>query len=294
EDFRRDIPLSDEILGQVVRSYRTLRNTIRFQLGTLDDFSWGENRVEISEMDMIDRWALAQSAELVDEVTKAFEAYEFHKVVQLINRYCSGVLSSTYHDIIKDRLYTLHPNDHKRRSTQTGVQLIFETLVRLLGPIMPFTADEAWSFHKSGKSCGGDLLCLEDWPTFDDEWLGDELVKDAELLLELKESKINEVLENLRAQKKIGQSLDAEVEIEVARDDPLFEPIKRRAELLPELFIVSGVQIIELDQGNPLSVSARHAGGVRCPRSWRWVPKLVAVEPWGEVSPRCAEVLAKL
>ena len=85
-------------------------------------------------------------------VTIAFESYEFHKVVQLINRYCSGVLSSTYHDIIKDRLYTLHPNDHKRRSTQTGVHMIFEALIRLIGPIMPFTADEAWSYHKSRKS----------------------------------------------------------------------------------------------------------------------------------------------
>ena len=294
EDFRRDIPLSDEILGQVVRSYRTLRNTIRFQLGTLDDFSWEDNHVEISEMDIIDRWALAKSRQLIDEVTKAFESYEFHKVVQLINRYCSGVLSSTYHDIIKDRLYTLHPNDHKRRSTQTGVHMIFEALIRLIGPIMPFTADEAWSYHKSRKSSCADLLCLEDWPTLHTEGLGDEFVKDAELLLELKETKINEALESLRADKKIGQSLDAEIEIGIAMDDPLFEVTSRHSEALPELFIVSSVQIKKLESGSPISISASHATGVRCPRSWRWVPALIEVEPWGEVSPRCAEVLAKL
>ena len=172
--------------------------------------------------------------------------------------------------------------------------MIFEALIRLIGPIMPFTADEAWSYHKSGKSTCADLLCLEDWPTLHTEGLGDEFVKDAELLLELKETKINEVLESLRADKKIGQSLDAEIEIGIAMDDPLFEVTSRRSEALPELFIVSSVQIKKLESGSPISISASHAKGVRCPRSWRWVPALIEVEPWGEVSPRCAEVLAKL
>lgn len=294
EDFRRDIPLSDEILNQVVRAYRTLRNTIRFQLGTLHDFSSEENRVEVSRMQMIDRWALAKTAFLASEVSVAYEHYELHKVVQLINRYCSGVLSSTYHDIIKDRLYTLHFNDPKRRSTQSAVQLIFETLVRLIGPIVPFTADEAWSFYRTGKRMSDFPIALEDWPESPIDWSNGEVIKDAEILLNFKDSHVNEALEKLRVDKKIGQSLDAEIQIIVAVDEPIYEMLSKYHAELAELFIVSSVLLKTTDSGTALSVSAQHAPGVRCPRSWRWVPELVMAEGWGKVSPRCADVLAKL
>ena len=93
----------------------------------------------------------------------------FIEVVQAINRFCSNVLSSTYHDIIKDRLYTLHANDLKRRSTQTALHLIFESLIKILGPMAPFTADEAWSYHKFGKDLAEDALALQSWPTVQEE-----------------------------------------------------------------------------------------------------------------------------
>ena len=132
EDFRRDIPLSEEILDQVVRSYRTLRNTIRFQLGNLSDFNETDHCLPLDKLDMIDKWALSKTADLATELTEALESYELHRAVQLINRFCSGVLSSTYHDIIKDRLYTLHRDDSKRRSTQTA---IFKIFLKLLSPL---------------------------------------------------------------------------------------------------------------------------------------------------------------
>ena len=156
EDFRRDIPLSDEILGQVVRSYRTLRNTIRFQLGTLFDFSFEKDAIELSAMTPIDLWALSQSNIMIEEVSNAFENFELHRAVQIINRFCSGPLSSTYHDIIKDRLYTLHPDAPARRSTQTAIYLIFDALIRVVGPLTPFTADEAWSYRHSGSELSDD------------------------------------------------------------------------------------------------------------------------------------------
>ena len=122
EDFRRDIPLSDEILGQVVRAYRTLRNTIRFQLGTLFDFTAENDAVELNSMASIDLWALAQTNIMIEEVSNALERFELHRAVQIINRFCSGPLSSTYHDVIKDRLYTLHPD--ARRADQRKRQFI--------------------------------------------------------------------------------------------------------------------------------------------------------------------------
>lgn len=293
EDFRRDIPLSDEILDQVVRAYRTLRNTIRFQLGNLYDFSWDENAVPIGELDMIDRWALSKTAELSDQITDAMDNYELHRVVQLINRFCSGVLSSTYHDIIKDRLYTLHPNDPSRRSTQTAMHKIFETFVCLIGPIIPFTADEAWSFHKTNEKLGKDFLILQDWPEFGNEWIEVSKTQDVQILLDLKESKINEALESLRSSKVIGQSLEAEIVLTYSSKDPIAEVLNRSHETLPELFIVSSVILEPTAIDDEIKVTAHHAPGVRCPRSWRWVPELVDVADWGAVSPRCAKVLAE-
>ena len=294
EDFRRDIPLSDEILGQVVRSYRTLRNSIKFQLGNLHDFSYSENALSVSELSIIDRWALGQTNTLIKEVTDAFEAYEFHRGVQAINRFCSNVLSSTYHDIIKDRLYTLHSNDLKRRSTQTALHLIFESLIKILGPMAPFTADEAWSYHKFGKDLADDALALQSWPSVQQEWEDGVEVLEAQTILDFKESTVNESLETLRGRKEIGQSLEAEIEIGIPADDPRLQIFKKREEDLAEMFIVSSVSLVEIPENEELQITAKHATGVRCPRSWRWVPELISVDPWGEVSPRCAEVLAKL
>jgi isoleucyl-tRNA synthetase len=292
EDFRRDIPLSEEILDQVVRSYRTLRNTIRFQLGNLADFSWEEDSIPLDDLEMIDLWALSKTAELAADITDSMKSYELHKAVQLINRFCSGVLSSTYHDIIKDRLYTLHPNDLRRRSTQTAIFQIFETFVRLIGPILSFTADEAWSFHKTGNKLSSDFLLLQDWPDTDNLSLSKEPVEDAQTLLDLKESKINEALESLRSSKVIGQSLEAEIVLTYSEESKISEVLQRRQADLPEMFIVSSVILDPVSTETEIKVSAHHAPGVRCPRSWRWVPQLVDAGDWGLVSPRCAKVLS--
>ena len=294
EDFRRDIPLSDEILGQVVRSYRTLRNSIKFQLGNLHDFTFSEDAIPVQQLTIIDRWALGQTNSLIKEVTEAFEKYEFHRGVQAINKFCSNVLSSTYHDIIKDRLYTLHPSDSKRRSTQTALHLIFESLIRILGPMAPFTADEAWSFHQSGKDITADFLALQAWPKVTEEWDEGKELSDAQTILDFKDLKVNDSLESLRTRKEIGQSLEAEIEIKIPLSESLLTLFRHREEDLAEMFIVSNVLIVEVSEDEELQVISRHASGQRCPRSWRWVPKLVSIEPWGEVSPRCAEVLAKL
>ena len=294
EDFRRDIPLSDEILGQVVRSYRTLRNSIKFQLGNLHDFTFSEDAIPVQQLTIIDRWALGQTNSLIKEVTEAFEKYEFHRGVQAINKFCSNVLSSTYHDIIKDRLYTLHPSDSKRRSTQTALHLIFESLIRILGPMAPFTADEAWSFHQSGKDITADFLALQAWPKVTEEWDEGKELSDAQTILDFKDLKVNDSLESLRTRKEIGQSLEAEIEIRIPLSESLLTLFRHREEDLAEMFIVSNVLIVEVSEDEELQVISRHASGQRCPRSWRWVPKLVSIEPWGEVSPRCAEVLAKL
>jgi len=293
EDFRRDIPLSEEILDQVVRGYRTIRNTFRFQIGNLFDFDRDTDSVSLDELSPIDLWALDQTADLIEDVTNAFEVYEFHRGIQFVNRYCSNVLSGVYHDVLKDRLYTFSPNDPLRRSSQTALDHIFQVLVKLLAPVIPFTTDEAWAYLESGSDFCLDPLALQAWPEIDSAWRGREKVKDVRTILAFKATVVNEALEKLRVEKVIGQSLDAEVEILGHPDNEAFSALRRNEDCLAELFITSSV-ILKADpnsQGEP-AVEVRHASGVRCPRSWRWVPKLTNVEPWGEVSPRCAEALS--
>ena len=136
-------------------------------------------------------------------------------------------------------------------------------------------------------------MLLEDWPELNSAWGDESVIIDAQALLSLRDSHINESLEKLREEKKIGQSLDAEIELRCPKNDPISTVLKKRADDLAEFFIVSKVTLVEDDNENHLVVLAQHASGYRCPRSWRWVPELVSIEPWGEVSPRCAKVLSQ-
>ena len=292
EDFRRDVPLSEEILEQITRAYRSIRNTFRFQLGNLHDFDRGNDALPLEELSPLDRWALDETASLIDEVTRTFDAYEFHRALQAVNRFCSNVLSALYHDLLKDRLYTRAPDDPLRRSSQTTLDHVFGVLAGLLAPVMPFTTDEAWAHYIAGEDYCGDVLALRDWPEADPAWRGGPEVEDVRRILAFKAEVVNESLERLREEKVIGQPLDAELNLLGNPEEETFAALRRRVEGLEEYFIVSSVNLTDdpAHEGPP-TAEARHASGERCPRSWRWVPELETVEPWGAVSPRCAGVL---
>ena len=291
QDFRDDIPVDDEILKHVGEAYRLLRNTLRFQLSNLFDFDVTKNAVPVAEMDVLDRWALHQTAVLIEECTKAYDAYEFHRVYQLCNQFCSVTLSATYHDILKDRLYTLGTDHRLRRSSQTALHHIFQSLVKLLAPFITFTADEAWSFASTGKEYGDDSIHLQDWPVVPAGWRDAAIEADMAALLKLR-TQVNEKLEPLRQAGAIGKSLDAILAVAGDTSDQSYQLLARQQAFLPELFIVS--QVTLTPQSLPaVELSARHAresGQTRCPRCWRWVQELKQTVQ-GEVCPRCEEAL---
>ena len=291
QDFRDDIPVDDEILKNIGEAYRLLRNTFRFQLSNLFDFDTVRDALPAAEMDVLDRWVLQQTAVLLDECTRAYDAYEFHRVHQLCNQFCSVTLSAVYHDILKDRLYTLGTNSTLRRSSQTAIHHVFRTLVRILAPVITFTADEAWSFATAGTEYGADSIHLQDWPVAPADWRDAGVEADMAALLQLR-AKVNETLEPLRQAGTIGKSLDAALALTGSPEDPQFRVLEKHREFLPELFIVSDVSLTPQSPA-ALTINARHAresGSVRCPRCWRWVPQLISA-PHGEVCPRCAEAL---
>jgi len=295
QDFRDDIPISAEILRHVTETYRLVRNTMRFQLANLFDFKAARDAVPVEGMGLLDKWALHQAAGLAKACGEAYDAYEFHRVYQLCNLFCSVTLSATYHDILKDRLYTLGTNHPLRRSSQTAIHGIFETLVRVLAPVIPFTADEAWSFALSGTEFGSPSVHLEDWPATPPAWCNPGADADFATLLQVR-AKINEALEPLRIPpKRIGKSLDAAVTLLVPEGDPARDALERHRGSLPEIFIVSDARLdTPAEPGDPFGVKVRpcsELGHVRCPRCWRWVPNLVK-SPIADVCPRCAEALS--
>jgi isoleucyl-tRNA synthetase len=293
QDFRDDIPISKEILSHVGETYRLIRNTLRFQLANLFDFDAARDGVDPGRMDPLDRWALHQAADLSRACEAAFDAFEFHRVYQLCNQFCSVTLSATYHDILKDRLYTLGTSHPLRRSSQTAIHSIFQMLVRVLAPVIPFTTDEAWSFGGSGLEFGEGSVHTQDWPAPPASWTQGEAGADFAALLRLR-AKVNEAIEPLRAAGRVGKSLDAAVTLLVPVADPLREALGKNLGSLAEIFIVSDVKIgPTAEPEDPLGVKVRpcsELGHVRCPRCWRWVPNLVQ-SPIAEVCDRCAEAL---
>jgi isoleucyl-tRNA synthetase len=291
QDFRDDIPISKEILSHVSETYRQTRNTLRYQLSNLFDFDAARDAVPVAHLDTLDRWALHQTATLIRECTAAYDAYEFHRVYQLCNQFCSVTLSATYHDILKDRLYTLGTHAPLRRSSQTAIHHIFQALVKLLAPILTFTADEAWSFALTGQEYSAESVHLQDWPVAPAEWTDAALVAEVATLLKVR-TLVNEAIEPLRAAGQLGKSLDAAVTLTVSPGEESSRVLEKHRDFLPELFIVSHVTLLPA-AGAALAAAVRPSselGHVRCPRCWRWVPALTP-SSHGEVCPRCDEAL---
>ena len=301
QDFTEDIRVSDlgpdlknpsSILNVVGEAYRLLRNTLRYQLSCLHDFDPAQHAVATDQLDPLDRWALQKTAELVDAATAAYEAYEYHRVYQLVNQFCSVTLSATYHDILKDRLYTFPAGSRQRRSSQTAIHAMFSTLVRLVAPVATFTADEAWSFGVHKAEYADDSVHLQSWPEVPAAWRSAELAAEFDQLLAFR-AKVNEKLEALRQSGEIGKGLDAAVQLTGAGEDAAFQLLAKHRDSLAELFIVSRVELVAGPAPAPgqISIVATVAGGERCPRCWRWLPALVPTPIHGAVCPRCAEAL---
>ena len=293
QDFTQDITISDKILNNASEAYRLLRNTFRYQLSNLFDFDPTRDAVAIEKMDTLDRWALHQTAALLRDCTAAYDAYEYHRVYQLCSHFCAVTLSAVYHDILKDRLYTHGTQSPLRRSSQTAIHAIFETLVKILAPVLSLTSDEAWSFATAKTEYADDSIHLHDWPIAPAAWTNAEIDTDIAALLKVR-AQVNEAIEPQRAAGKLGKSLDAAITLSAPADDTTFKLLEKHRDFLPELFIVSQVGLTPTTAASPLNITVRHCqelSHIRCPRCWRWVPALETATQ-GDVCPRCAEALA--
>ena len=282
-DYHADVRCSDAIFKQLSQNYLKFRNTARYCLGNLNEFD-PDNLVAPEDMEELDRWALTRLDALVQVCRKAYDNYEFHVVSHAINDFCVVELSSFYLDIIKDRLYCDETDGLARRSAQTALYLILDTITKIMAPILCFTGDEIWLAmpHKAGDDDRNVLFNDMNGVFADYALSADEMAK-WEKIIEVRDA-VNGALETARAEKKIGKSLEADVALTVPAEDAFLAEMDGAA--LADLLIVSKV---EVTVGGELAVSVSEAAGTKCPRCWK---HSTAADEDG-LCPRCASVIAK-
>ncbi len=258
QDYRNDIVVSEERINKVGETYRAIRNALRYQLSNLYDFEPAKQSVADDQLTGLDRWILGEFSRLESEVIAAYDAYEFHVVYQKISQFIAVELSSIYHDVIKDRLYTDPANSQRRRSTQTALHRLVTGLCQMLAPVLTFTADEAWEVVPGKKTNSvHESVLKQSTVTLDPDEIGkwDWLKQWRELLLP--------ELEKARQAKTIGKALDAKIEIVIPEVQNKFSD----KDLLRELLNVSELKI---KTGDPISHIVTKADGQKCERCWHW------------------------
>jgi isoleucyl-tRNA synthetase len=281
EDYTEDMKLSQEILSGLVDAYRKIRNTIRFLLGNLYDFNPSVHSLPLSELTHIDKFILYKFNHLINEVSKAYEDFAFHRVYHSVYRFCTVELSSFYLDILKDRLYTFASNSKERRSSQTAFYLILKNLLIILSPILSFTCEEAWGYLPGEKS---ESVFLENFPSPIPLPVDEDFIKEHERLLEIRDE-VLKALEVARKSKFIRSSLEAEIVIRTQGEDSTL--LEKYRNFLPTLFIVSKVR---LEDGKKLEVMVEKAKGKKCARCWNYSELVGTFDP-PDVCERCIKVL---
>ena len=300
-NYTDDIPIGKNMLAQLAEVYRKLRNTARFLLGNLHDFDPADC-VPLNELSSLDRYLLHRLNELVEEVTRDFDRFEFFKYYQLLQNFCVVELSSFYFDIAKDTLYTASTKSLKRRSVQTVLTHMLQALVRLLAPVTPHMAEDIWQ-HMSEpmRAFGGgfESVLLTDFPKADKSFDDDVQAQFWNQLIAVRIT-VNKALEQARAAKKIGGSLEAKVEL--AFDDAeLAKKVESLGSDLPGFFITSQavigitstVEALASIEENGISVKVIPALGTKCARCWKFTDE-VGQSLLPDLCLPCNEVMAEM
>jgi isoleucyl-tRNA synthetase len=259
-DYSGELSISDEILKRVVEGYRRIRNTLKFLLANISDFNADTDAVAIDQMLEMDRYALARLAQLSADLKAAYDRFEFHPVVSGIQQFCSEDLGAFYLDALKDRLYTTAPGSKARRSAQTALHHITHALLKLMAPVLSFTAEEAWGF---ASPQAGSIFLGVHHPTPQDSQ-ADTLLAKWQRLLALRD-RVNKEIENRRAAGEIGANLQAELELALSPED--FALASSLKDDLKFVFIVSKTT---LTQASEERITVRVSAHAKCGRCWHY------------------------
>jgi len=283
-DYHADVRCSDNIFKQLSQNYLKFRNTARYCLGNLDGFD-PNNLVAPEEMEALDRWAITRLNALIEKCAEAYNDYEFLVITHAVNDFCVVELSNFYLDIIKDRLYCEETDGALRRSAQTALYLILDTMTKIMAPILCFTGDEIWQAmtHREGDDARN-VLFNDMNGVFADYALSDAEMAKWDRVIAVRDA-VNGALETARNEKKIGKALEARIALTVPAADAFLTEMD--AAMLADLLIVSQVSVTV---GTELAVAVESAEGAKCPRCW----KFSTAAGTDDLCPRCASVVAKI
>jgi isoleucyl-tRNA synthetase len=284
EDYSNDLQAGQESFDRVSEGYRRVRNTCRYILGNLKDFSPEKNSVEYKSLLEIDQWALAKLNQFIETCVKAYESFEYHKIYHALTNYCTVDLSATYLDILKDRLYTFKADGVERRAAQTVIYQIISSMVSVLAPVLSFLSEEVYLNLPGEKK--KESVFLTSIPKVRSEWINIELEEKWRKILELR-GQVTKKIEQLRQDKVLGASLEAKVILKLAPD--LFKLFQPMTSDLPMIFIVSQV---ELSEKAETEITIVKAEGIKCERCWNYSVDTGRVLKFPETCPKCVRALS--
>jgi isoleucyl-tRNA synthetase len=292
-EFTDDVVISPTILTRLSEAYRKLRNTFRYALGNLSDFDPEKDAVAPADLLELDQWILTRTAQLVRDCRAWLEEYSFHRVYRAIYDFATVDLSSIYFDVLKDRLYTTAPRSKARRSAQTALYRVAWALVRLVAPLISYTAEEVWQ-HLRKPAGAPDSVHLALFPEPEELTAG---LTEAQLsraqnwdrLMPVRDAVLKS-LEAARQEKRIGAPLEARVRLRAdAGTLPLLEEY---AAELPGLFIVSEVALD--GPADEIAVTVERASGAKCERCWKYTTDIGANPEFPTVCAPCAEAVTEI
>lgn len=290
-DYQGDVRISDEILQGPIDTYRKIRNTVRYALGTLSDYDPAVHKVPAKELAEMDQYMLGRLDALIQEVHTGYEEFNFRRAMRAITDFCILDLSSFMLDASKDRLYTIGVNAPSRRSAQTVLAEIVTTLLQLIAPVLSFTAEEAWKTLRQ-TALGRDFaqsIFLSNMPR-NASFIPDVRLEEKWNEIRRIREGVQKFLEEAREKKIIGSSLEAKV-IFSTNDPSTRAFLEETKSLWPEIAIVSQVEV--KDGTDPLFVEVVHATGHKCARCWQWKDEVGTLAPHHDICARCADVLEK-
>ncbi len=283
-NFTDEVPFGEEMFNRLSETYRRLRNTLRILLGNLADFDPDKDAVKPDQYTLVDRWISHRLQEVIASCREAYASFEFHKVYHTLNQFCAVDLSSLYVDITKDRMYCDKPGSTRRRATQTVMHATFDALCRLLAPLCPFTAEEAWNF--AGKEGS---VHLQTFPARDEAAVYPSIPGRVEELLGFRAA-ISQAVEQARQQKSIGNALEAEVTLHIA-DDQQRKDLEALEGELDEFFILSDLKLMGPGPDGGSQVVLRPTKFARCGRCWRHRPAVGKIAAHPDLCDRCADAV---
>ena len=278
-DYSGEISLGKSILKGTVDSYRRFRNTVRFLLANINDFDISTQAVPVEEMVEIDRWALARIQQLQDETLEKYERNEFHTATANLLLFASDDLGGFYLDILKDRLYTCAPDSHARRSAQTALWYLTNAFLKLIAPVLSFTAEEAWSFFYKNSSGTIFTETFQPLPTVK----GSVELLDKWALIRNVRSEVQKEIEKLREAGRVGSSLQANVQLSLPQNE--FDILSSLGKELRNVMITSSAEVKEVSAQRVISVS--ESKDKKCERCWQYVPSVGQDSKYPTLCCRC-------